>query len=219
MAWRSEDQRLLRRRGELLADAYHAVVHICGGTSVTLGEVQIVMEELNRHINDQTQIFMGIGISSKMGGRLSVSILSSLGDGSVRAVPAAIAPSVYRAPAAALPPATSPGAVTASTEPVKAVSLAAAPPPAEATALPANAANAANANNADAAPAAGRSRPPVASSPAGLKPDPQPGTGARKPEPPELTASNRCSLKSLEVAIPLDIRWATFWASSTSAKV
>lgn len=76
----------LMNRGELLADAYHAVVHICGGTTVTLGEVQIVMEELNRHINDQTQIFMGIGINSKMGGKLSVSILSSLGDGSVRVV-------------------------------------------------------------------------------------------------------------------------------------
>ncbi|HEY0789527.1 MAG TPA: cell division protein FtsZ [Chthoniobacterales bacterium] len=77
----------LMNRGELLADAYHAVVHICGGTSVTLGEVQIVMEELNRHINDQTQIFMGIGIDPKMGGRLSVSVLSSLGDGTTR-VPA-----------------------------------------------------------------------------------------------------------------------------------
>lgn len=76
----------LMNRGELLADAYHAVVHICGGTTVTLGEVQIVMEELNRHINDQTQIFMGIAINSKMGGKLSVSILSSLGDGSVRLV-------------------------------------------------------------------------------------------------------------------------------------
>jgi cell division protein FtsZ len=76
----------LMNRGELLADAYHAVVHICGGTTVTLGEVQIVMEELNRHINDQTQIFMGVAINSKMGGKLSVSVLSSLGDGSVRAV-------------------------------------------------------------------------------------------------------------------------------------
>jgi cell division protein FtsZ len=90
----------LMNRGELLADAYHAVVHICGGTSVTLGEVQIVMEELNRHINDQTQIFMGIGINSKMGGKLSVSILSSLGDGSVRAVQQ---PALQSAPYPSLP--------------------------------------------------------------------------------------------------------------------
>jgi cell division protein FtsZ len=71
----------LMNRGELLEKAHHALVHIQGGTSVTLGEVQIIMEELNRHINDQTQLFMGIGIDSRMGTRLSVSILSSLGDG------------------------------------------------------------------------------------------------------------------------------------------
>ena len=75
----------LMNRGELLQNAFHAIVHICGGTSVTLGEVQIIMEELNRHIGDQTQLFMGIGIDPQMGNRLSVSILSSLGNGSSRA--------------------------------------------------------------------------------------------------------------------------------------
>jgi len=68
----------LMNRGALLAEAFHAIVHICGGANVTLGEVQIIMEELNRHINDQTQLFMGIGIEPRMGNRLSVSILSSL---------------------------------------------------------------------------------------------------------------------------------------------
>ena len=71
----------LMNRGALLEDAFHAIVHICGGPSVTLGEVQIIMEELNRHISDQTQLFMGIGIETRMGNRLSVSILSSLGNG------------------------------------------------------------------------------------------------------------------------------------------
>jgi cell division protein FtsZ len=68
----------LMNRGALLEEAFHAIVHICGGANVTLGEVQIIMEELNRHINDQTQLFMGIGIEPRMGNRLSVSILSSL---------------------------------------------------------------------------------------------------------------------------------------------
>ena len=71
----------LMNRGALLEEAFHAIVHICGGANVTLGEVQIIMEELNRHINDQTQLFMGIGIETRMGNRLSVSILSSLGNG------------------------------------------------------------------------------------------------------------------------------------------
>jgi cell division protein FtsZ len=71
----------LMNRGALLENAFHAIVHICGGANITLGEVQIIMEELNRHINDQTQLFMGIGIETRMGNRLSVSILSSLGNG------------------------------------------------------------------------------------------------------------------------------------------
>jgi len=68
----------LMNRGALLEEAFHAIVHICGGANVTLGEVQIIMEELNRHINDRTQLFMGIGLEPRMGNHLSVSILSSL---------------------------------------------------------------------------------------------------------------------------------------------
>ena len=74
----------LMNRGALLEEAFHAIVHICGGVNVTLGEVQIIMEELNRHINDQTQLFMGIGIEPRMGNRLSVSILSSLSNNAAK---------------------------------------------------------------------------------------------------------------------------------------
>src|SRR6202045_1714519 len=76
----------LMNRGALLEDAFHAIVQICGGANVTLGEVQIIMEELNRHINDRTQLFMGIGIETRMGNHLSVSILSSLGNGTEKPV-------------------------------------------------------------------------------------------------------------------------------------
>ena len=76
----------LMNRGALLEEAYHAIVHICGGTNVTLGEVQIIMEEVNRQINDQTQLFLGIEIETRMGNCLSVSILSSLGNGAEKPV-------------------------------------------------------------------------------------------------------------------------------------
>jgi cell division protein FtsZ len=69
----------LMNRGEMLQDSYHAIIHIRGGSNVTLGEVQIIMEELNRHINDRTKLFMGISVDHEMGQRLSVSIISSLG--------------------------------------------------------------------------------------------------------------------------------------------
>jgi cell division protein FtsZ len=70
----------LMNRGEMLHDSYHAIIYIRGGSNVTLGEVQIIMEELNRHINDRTKLFMGISVDPEMGQRLSVSIISSLGN-------------------------------------------------------------------------------------------------------------------------------------------
>jgi cell division protein FtsZ len=103
----------LMNRGELLEEAFHAIVHIRGGTNVTLGEVQIIMEELNRHINDRTHLFMGIGIEARMGNQLSVSILSALGECSAKqarqapAKPASsiksISPQTHK-PQALLPP-------------------------------------------------------------------------------------------------------------------
>jgi cell division protein FtsZ len=78
----------------MLAKATNVIVQIRGGASVTLGEVGIVMEELNRHISDRTQLIMGIAIDAGMGSRLSVSIISSLGDSSDRPVKAEAYPAL-----------------------------------------------------------------------------------------------------------------------------
>jgi cell division protein FtsZ len=69
----------LMHRGEMLASAVNVIVQIRGGANVTLGEIGNVMEELNRHVSDRTQLMMGIAIDSGMGSRLSVSLISSLG--------------------------------------------------------------------------------------------------------------------------------------------
>ncbi|HYZ75361.1 MAG TPA: cell division protein FtsZ [Chthoniobacterales bacterium] len=69
----------LMHRGEMLASAVNVIVQIRGSASVTLGEIGNVMEELNRHVSDRTQLMMGIAIDSSMGSRLSVSLISSLG--------------------------------------------------------------------------------------------------------------------------------------------
>jgi cell division protein FtsZ len=74
----------LMHRGEMLASAVNVIVQIRGAANVTLGEIGNVMEELNRHINDRTQLMMGIAIDSGMGSRLSVSLISSLGGNPVR---------------------------------------------------------------------------------------------------------------------------------------
>jgi cell division protein FtsZ len=68
----------LMDRGRLLADADNVLVHIAGGPSTTLGEVTLLMEELNRHIHDTTRLLFSTSIDPKLGGRLSVTLLSSL---------------------------------------------------------------------------------------------------------------------------------------------
>jgi cell division protein FtsZ len=61
-----------------LANAAHVLVQIAGGPGMTLSEVEILMHELGRHVNDQTQILFGTAVDGRMGNRLSVTIISSL---------------------------------------------------------------------------------------------------------------------------------------------
>ena len=67
----------LMDRGKMLTDARHLLVQISGGPGMTLTEVEIVMQELNRHVEDQTQILFGTAVDGKMGNRLSVTLISS----------------------------------------------------------------------------------------------------------------------------------------------
>jgi len=81
----------LMDRGKMLADAQHILVQISGGPGITLSEVEIVMRELGRHIEDHTQILFGTAVDGKMGNRLSVTLISSIAaDGAV--APAAAPP-------------------------------------------------------------------------------------------------------------------------------
>jgi cell division protein FtsZ len=68
----------LMDRGRMLADATNVLVQIAGGPSMTLSEVEILMQELGRHVSDQTQILFGAAVDARLGDRLSVTIISSL---------------------------------------------------------------------------------------------------------------------------------------------
>ena len=68
----------LMDRGRMLADATHVLVQVAGGPGVTLSEVEILMQELGRHVSDQTQILFGAAVDPRLGDRLSVTIISSL---------------------------------------------------------------------------------------------------------------------------------------------
>jgi cell division protein FtsZ len=67
---------------------------------MTLSEVEILMKDLGRHISDHTQIFFGTAVDSRMGDRLSVTLISSLAPDSVVVEP----PKKSFAPAAVEPP-------------------------------------------------------------------------------------------------------------------
>ena len=54
------------------------LVQVAGGPGMTLSEVEILMQELGRHINDHTQILFGTSVDGRMGNRLSVTLISSL---------------------------------------------------------------------------------------------------------------------------------------------
>ncbi len=91
----------LMDRGRMLADASHVLVQVSGGPGMTLTEVEILMQELGKHIHDDTQIIFGTAVDSRMGNRLSVTLISSLaGDEEIVLAPAK--PAKARKPA--LPP-------------------------------------------------------------------------------------------------------------------
>jgi cell division protein FtsZ len=67
----------LMDRGRMLADATRVLVQVAGGPGMTLSEVEILMQELGRHVNEETQILFGTAVDGRMGNCLSVTIISS----------------------------------------------------------------------------------------------------------------------------------------------
>jgi cell division protein FtsZ len=95
----------LMDRGRMLADASHVLVQVSGGPGMTLTEVEILMQELGKHIHDDTQIIFGTAVDSRMGNRLSVTLISSLaGEEDVAPPPAKATKAAKVAKAAAPPP-------------------------------------------------------------------------------------------------------------------
>ncbi len=68
----------LMDKGRILAEAANVLVQVAGGPGMTLSEVEILMQELGRHVRDNTQILFGTAVDGRMGNRLSVTILSSI---------------------------------------------------------------------------------------------------------------------------------------------
>ena len=93
----------LMDRGRMLADASHVLVQVSGGPGMTLTEVEILMQELGKHIHDHTQIIFGTAVDSRMGNRLSVTLISSLASGEEE-VAAPVKPMRVAKPKSVAPP-------------------------------------------------------------------------------------------------------------------
>jgi cell division protein FtsZ len=91
----------LMDRGRMLADTARLLVQVAGGPGMTLSEVEILMQELGRHVSEETQILFGTAVDGRMGDRLSVTIISSL-TADEDSIPPQIYPEQSSAPA--MPP-------------------------------------------------------------------------------------------------------------------
>jgi cell division protein FtsZ len=90
--------------GRLLHQTKNLLVHVAGGESLTLVEVEGVMKQLGRHVPDQTHILFGLGVDAKLGDAIAVTLISSLGLNQLNAHATAAPPSEMLQPRAELLP-------------------------------------------------------------------------------------------------------------------
>ncbi len=129
----------LLNKGDLLARARNVLVHICGGPTMTLFEVELLMKSLGRHVHEDAQILFGTGSDTRLGDQLSVTVLTSLGrgdDDDRDQAPAPAPPPVAVAPAPAPAPAPTPAPVAPAPAPAPMAPAPIAPAPRPAPASP-----------------------------------------------------------------------------------
>ncbi|MBE7494458.1 MAG: hypothetical protein HS117_05905 [Verrucomicrobiaceae bacterium] len=100
-------------QGRLLHQTRTLLVHVAGGESLTLVEVEGIMKQLGRNVPDQTHILFGLAVDAKLGDSVAVTLISSLGLAQLNAHAAAAPPAEMMAPraeAAAPVPAVAPPA-------------------------------------------------------------------------------------------------------------
>jgi len=103
----------LMDRGRLLSEVQSLFVHVAGGPSMTLNEVTLLMEELNRHVSDSTRLLFSTAVDPRLGGRMSVAILGALGVPERASEPAPRPAAVLPPPVMARPPVVTPAPLVA----------------------------------------------------------------------------------------------------------
>lgn len=65
-------------QGSLLKDAQTVLVHLSGGESLTLFEIELLMQNLQKHVPEQAHVLFGAAIDPALGDNLSITLISAL---------------------------------------------------------------------------------------------------------------------------------------------
>lgn len=65
-------------QGSLLKDAQTVLVHLSGGESLTLFEIELLMQNLQKYVPEEAHVLFGAAIDPKMGDSLSITLISAL---------------------------------------------------------------------------------------------------------------------------------------------
>jgi cell division protein FtsZ len=65
-------------RGRHLEEIHSAVINIAGGTDMTFFEVQVLAEEVRKHLPAETELYFGISVDPALEGRMAVTVLGAL---------------------------------------------------------------------------------------------------------------------------------------------
>ncbi len=106
-------------QGRLLHQTETLLVHVAGGETLTLVEVEGIMKQLGRNVPDRTHILFGLAVDAKLGDSVAVTLISSLGIQQLNAHAAAAPPVEMMAPITEATPAPAPVPVLLSAPTVK----------------------------------------------------------------------------------------------------
>jgi cell division protein FtsZ len=74
-------------QGTLLKDAQTVLVHLCGGEDLTLFEIELLMQRLQKFVPESAHVLFGAAIDPAMGESLSLTLISALPEDSLAMAP------------------------------------------------------------------------------------------------------------------------------------
>jgi len=74
-------------QGALLRDARTVLVHLCGGEDLTLFEIELLMQHLQKFVPETAHVLFGAAVDPAMGDSLSITLISALPEDSLTMAP------------------------------------------------------------------------------------------------------------------------------------